>query len=281
MGYNSRIIEITSVEQAQAEMKLIQCDPAGISLMSNKAVFKAIKLEKIPTKAANLLKQTFLAKGGEAAITRGSADLSASHSDVLILATCKQYNLALNQLKAQPWGLPAIAEEIEAVLNHNMGFPLRHYLWKDRELKIQKGRTLVMGILNLTPDSFSDGGRFQRLDAALRHAEEMQRDGADILDIGAESTRPYGSQKVSADEEAERLLPVLERLLQATPLPVSVDTYKASVAREALRLGAHIINDVWGLQYDPQMAAVAAEYKAPIIIMHNLENSVYASGVLS
>jgi dihydropteroate synthase len=131
-------------------------------------------------------------------------------------------------------------------------------------------RTLVMGILNVTPDSFSDGGLFNTLDAAEAHALDLQEEGADLLDIGGESTRP-GHTPISAEEEQQRVLPVIERIAGRLAVPISIDTYKASTAERALRAGASIINDVWGLQRDPAMASVAAEHGAPVIAMHNRE----------
>ena len=132
-------------------------------------------------------------------------------------------------------------------------------------------RPLVMGILNVTPDSFSDGGRFIDPEAAIAQARRMQTEGADILDIGAESTRPYvGAQPVSLDDELARLAPVLRPIVQLS-LPVSIDTIKAKIAAWALQQGAAIMNDVWGLQRDPDMARVAAEHGAPVIVMHNRE----------
>src|SRR5258705_5713509 len=128
---------------------------------------------------------------------------------------------------------------------------------------------LVMGILNVTPDSFSDGGRFLEPQRAIDHARRMAGDGADILDIGAESTRPYGGAvKVSPDEEWSRLAPVLPAVA-ALGVPVSIDTMKAKVAAAALAAGAAIVNDVWGLQRDGDMARVVAEHAVPVIIMHN------------
>lgn len=127
----------------------------------------------------------------------------------------------------------------------------------------------VMGILNVTPDSFSDGGRYVNVDKALAHIRRMVADGADIIDIGAESTRPYDGQKpVSADEEIRRLEPLLPHLA-GLGVPVSIDTMKAKVARVALDAGASIINDVWGLQGDPDMARVAVDTGAPVVAMHN------------
>jgi dihydropteroate synthase len=132
-----------------------------------------------------------------------------------------------------------------------------------------------MGILNITPDSFSDGGRYNQIDEALRHAAEMVADGADIIDIGGESTRP-GHTPVETDEELERVIPVVEALHRAMPnVPLSIDTYKAVVAREALKAGAHIINDVWGFKADPEMAGVAAQFNCPAIVMHNRHDRNY------
>ena len=130
------------------------------------------------------------------------------------------------------------------------------------------GRPLVMGILNVTPDSFSDGGRFVDPSVAVARARTMIVQGADILDVGAESTRPYGSTAISADEELRRLKPVLPEII-ALGVPVSIDSMKADVTDWALRIGAAIANDVWGLQRDPEMARVVAAHGAPVVIMHN------------
>ncbi len=136
---------------------------------------------------------------------------------------------------------------------------------------LAKERTLVMGVVNVTPDSFSDGGRFLDPQAAIAQARRLAAEGADILDIGAESTRPYGGPvRVSIDEERARLAPVLSEVV-ALERPVSIDTMKASVAAWAIDLGAAIVNDVWGLQRDPDMARVVAERGVPVIIMHNRE----------
>lgn len=136
-------------------------------------------------------------------------------------------------------------------------------------------RTLVMGILNVTPDSFSDGGRYNNVERALQHAREMVAEGADIIDIGGESTRP-GHEPVSEQEELERVIPVVEALHRELPqVPLSVDTYKAQVAREALRAGAHIMNDVWGFKAEARMAEVAAEFGCPVVLMHNRHDRNY------
>lgn len=136
-------------------------------------------------------------------------------------------------------------------------------------------RTLVMGILNVTPDSFYQASRAPAVDQAVERALAMLEEGADIIDIGAESTRP-GHTPVDAEEELRRLLPVLRAVREAAPgAVISVDTYKASVARAALEAGANMINDVWGLSRDPDMARVAAEYQVPVVVMHNQEGTSY------
>lgn len=134
--------------------------------------------------------------------------------------------------------------------------------------------TYVMGILNVTPDSFSDGGRYNTLEKARKHALEMVKQGADILDVGGESTRP-GHVPISEEEETERTYDVIRLLKQELEVPVSIDTYKASVARAALEAGADLVNDIWGLKYDPQMAQVIAESGVACCLMHNRREADY------
>lgn len=129
-------------------------------------------------------------------------------------------------------------------------------------------RTYTMGILNITPDSFSDGGKFNNEDAALMQATHMVEEGADIIDVGGESTRP-GSTPVSEDEEIQRVTPVIQLLSKKLNIPISVDTYRAKTAEAAIKAGANMINDVWGLKYDAEMALIAAKYNVPVCIMHN------------
>lgn len=139
--------------------------------------------------------------------------------------------------------------------------------------------TVIMGILNVTPDSFSDGGKYDRVDAALIRAAEMIREGAKIIDIGGESTRP-GHSPVSYEEELERTIPIIEAITSKLNCAVSIDTYKAGVAEAAVKAGAHIINDVWGAKREPKIAEVAAKYNTPIILMHNREVASYKGRLL-
>ncbi|WHY19563.1 dihydropteroate synthase [Paenibacillus sp. G2S3] len=152
----------------------------------------------------------------------------------------------------------------------------RTYRCGDTNLELGN-RTLIMGILNVTPDSFSDGGLWNHPDKAVEHALRMAADGADIIDIGGESTRP-GHKPVGLEEELARVLPVIESIHRAAPhIALSIDTYKAEVARQAIAAGAHIINDIWGCKADPEMAAVAAAADCPIILMHNRQDRDYTN----
>lgn len=139
-----------------------------------------------------------------------------------------------------------------------------------------RGRTYCMGILNVTPDSFSDGGKFIKPDLALKHVEQMLADGMDVLDIGGESTRP-GHQQISVQEEIERVTPVIELVKKEFDVPVSLDTYKPEVAKAGILAGADLINDIWGLKYDSGMAALLAECGLPCCLMHNRKEAVYSN----
>jgi dihydropteroate synthase len=153
--------------------------------------------------------------------------------------------------------------------NHTFSRKLRRpFILKlhDRALELGQ-RTLIMGILNVTPDSFSDGGRFLDPPKAIKQAVRMAEEGADIIDIGGESTRP-GAESVTLEEELRRIVPLVKQLAKEIPVPVSVDSYKSEVAKQALDAGAHIINDISGLRFDNAMAGLAARYKAPVVIMH-------------
>lgn len=140
--------------------------------------------------------------------------------------------------------------------------------------RFEKGRSYVCGILNVTPDSFSDGGRFHNVDAALARAESMIQEGAALIDVGGESTRP-GFTPVSEEEECERVIPVIERIKKNLDIPISVDTTKAAVAGEALKAGADVVNDIWGLWDNPDMARLIKEYDAGCVLMHNRNHPVY------
>lgn len=275
--FGVRAINIENLAQAKREIALIGADDSGVNVMAPKAVHRVVKVENLSTKAAVILKQEMLSKGGEAAVSRGVGSLSVDKTDVLLMGTVKQFNRIISKLKTQPFGLSKLSQLLsETLCNLEAGYRKPSLNCRGRNLPLGE-RTLVMGILNITPDSFSDSGKFFDVDAALKHAREMVQMGADIIDIGGESTRPT-AETVSLEEELERVIPVLRRLVSEIDAPISVDTYKAETARQALEEGAHIINDIWGLKFDSHMAEVVAEYKdVPIVIMHNQKGTAYNS----
>lgn len=143
----------------------------------------------------------------------------------------------------------------------------------NKEYKLGE-RTYIMGILNVTPDSFSDGGKFNEIEAAVSQAKKLVEDGADIIDVGGESTRP-GAEYVTEEEEIKRVVPIIKAIKKELDVTISIDTYKSKTAEEAIKAGADIINDIWGAKYDKNIAKVAAEYNVPIILMHNREAKHY------
>ncbi|MDL4840507.1 dihydropteroate synthase [Aquibacillus rhizosphaerae] len=151
----------------------------------------------------------------------------------------------------------------------------RWLMTKEKKYNLNE-KTLIMGILNITPDSFSDGGKFNNQETAVKQAMDMEKAGADIIDIGGESTRP-GHQPVTEEEELERVLPIIRSVKKAINIPISIDTYKAETAKRAVEAGASIINDVWGAKKQPEIAEVAATYNVPIVLMHNRTNMNYNS----
>ncbi len=287
LGHNVRVVEINDCSEARPAIKEVGADATGIKWMAPKAVHRVLKVEGLPLRAAVILKQEMLSRGGEAAISREAGGLRAERTDVLLMGTLRQYEEVCKKLHMQPFGLSGLADEIKTVLDNlerRKPFTLR---CRDLSLTIGE-RTLVMGILNVTPDSFSDGGKFIDVEAAVSHARQMVEDGADIIDLGGESTRvqanpvfygdpsrPWSWEPLPVEEELRRIMPVLERLLEEIRVPISIDTYKAETAKAALQAGAHMINDVWGFQYDPRLAEVAAEYDVPVILMHNQQGTEY------
>ena len=240
-------------------------DPYGIAAMTPKARHVNLLIKSQPCKIANILKQEMLSLGGDAAVARGSVSCSIEKTDVLLMGTRKQIAALTDKLARQPFGMSALGKEIERVL---VDSDCAEFVWRTsrREISLH-GQTKIMGILNVTPDSFSDGNRYlspaKALDAALKMADE----GADIIDIGGESTRP-GSKPVSAEEESQRVLPVVEAVSARISLPLSIDTSKAVVAAKALNAGAEIINDISSFEADTKMADVARRAKAGVILMH-------------
>lgn len=277
MRYNVQIYSATDKHRLFQTMRDIGVTPEGAEIMAPKGQFYCLRVSGLSGIALSLLKQEMLAKGGEAALPRHAALLNEVPGDALLMGTTAQFQRLLEKLLLQPFGLSELASEISEAFKRFNNSP-RPLTIGDKTFQ-WGSRTYVMGIINMTPDSFSGDGlgkmsediRFQSL---LAQVDRFQSEGTDILDIGGESTRP-GAETVEAEEEKRRVVPVVRILKSHTMLPISVDTQKAVVAEAALEQGAHIINDIWGLQGDPAMARVIGAYGAGIVVMHNKNDKTY------
>ena len=259
------IINIRNLEEAVAVFRKIGVDSYGIGAMAPKTININILLEKQPCKIANIIKQEMLSLGGDAAVARGSVACNIPVSDILIMGTLKQILSLAKKIEKQPFGLSIIARNILETIGN---ISQKEFVLKTSRRKIILGRkTLVMGILNVTPDSFSDGGIYYSQEKAVEHGWRMADEGADIIDIGGESTRP-GSASVPVNVELKRVIPVIEGLIKKIKIPISVDTKKARVAEYAINAGAEIINDISALTGDRDMARTVKEKSAALVLMH-------------
>ncbi|MCL6518474.1 MAG: dihydropteroate synthase [Armatimonadetes bacterium] len=271
-GHNARVYTSRRQDDLEAEMTRIGAEWAGVIRMLPKAEHYVIKLDNVRTPAALILKEEMLAKGGDAAIHRDCITGRIEHSDVLLMGTGKVFDQVIHDLHDQQFSLPEIADEITlAIENYRspislMPSPSELPVCLQSFYSTMRERTLIMGILNVTPDSFSDGGLYVDKNAAIERGLEMIDEGADVIDIGGESSRP-GAEPVPVEEELARVVPIIQELSKRVSVPISIDTYKPEVARAALDAGASIINDITGL-VNPLMRALAAERKVPVIIMH-------------
>lgn len=263
-AFPARLLAIASREDAERELARIGVDPRGIGMMSTKMLTRCVHLNKLLCRQANILKQEMMGLGGDAAVARGTVACSIDTTDVILMGTDKQLQRLCEKLVHQPFGLAGLAGELAVLLASISQVPKT---WKTLRRDVTLDRPLIMGILNVTPDSFSDGGRFLEPHRAVERALEMEADGADIIDIGGESTRP-GAPQVPAAEELRRFAPVIEQLAGRLSCPISVDTWKAEVAQGAIAAGAEIINDISGFGFDPAMAQVAAASGAGVVLMH-------------
>ncbi|MBE3550135.1 MAG: Dihydropteroate synthase [Brockia lithotrophica] len=254
-------------ERLRAYLRATGADATGVALMAPKGEVVLFWIERLSLKAANLLKQEALAAGGDLAVHRGVAALRVETTDALLLLPRKRLSPFLRKLKSQPFGLAELARLLAEAVRapRRQEIPLPH----GASPLVVGERPLVMGILNVTPDSFSDGGRFFSPESAVRRAWEIAEEGADLLDVGAESTRP-GATPVAPEEQWRRLEPVL-CALRNYPLPISVDTRSAAVAERALACGAHMINDVSALADDAAMLPLVVRSGVPVVLMHRLD----------
>lgn len=238
----------------ESELENIGFDSSYKKTASDKFIYKNIKIFDLTCAQINILKQTALSVGADCASHRDVITGNIEKSNAILGGSYSQIKKIAEKLKSQPFSLNYLAENLI------------------KELEQSPKKTKLVGILNVTPDSFSDGGKYIEPASAIKHACQLIEDGADIIDIGAESTRPF-SEGVSADEQIRRLKPVLNELKNIDfPLPISIDTRSSEVADFALNNGASIINDVSGLDYDSKMVDIISKYGAKVIIQHSKGN---------
>ena len=246
------------------EMALMGVDPEGIDIMEGKSRHHLIRLDDVDLRAALILKQDMLSLGGEAALRKEAAGLKVKKTPVLLMGTTRQMRGLVCKLGGQPFKLADMSRSIEGLLDTIDKD--RRYVVRGKNL-LAGGKKVVVGILNVTEDSFSDGGKYAGREAAVARGVEMAAEGADIIDVGGESTRP-GARPVTAKDELEKVIPVIRDLVAEGVKFISVDTTKSEVAEKAILEGASIVNDISGMTFDPGMAHTAAASEVSVILMH-------------
>ncbi len=257
----NRIISITNLEDARSILKQIGVSSQGVEVMAPKALGRSLILYNVETGAANILKQEALIIGADIAMSKGIVEGEKKKTNLLFMGGANKLLALITRMRHYTtMGLPEIRQELSVFRNQLLYWSLQ-----------DKGRDFIpqiMGILNVTPDSFSDGNEYFDLTKALERAKDMIKEGASIIDIGGESTRP-GSPRVSLQDELARVIPVISAIRKESQVTISVDTYKSEVARQALKAGANIINDISALQSDKKMLKVLQDYpESQVCIMH-------------
>ena len=263
--FGARVLEWESLAEIAREIERTESDPEGVGIMTRKGRVFPVRLEGVPLKAAPLLKQELLSVGGDAAHARGVADHSVERTPTVLLASWGQYRRLLPKLRRQPFQLKELAEEVDRALRAYVARGPHRVRGAHRDF-VLGDRPRVMGVVNVTPDSFSDGGHFLEPAEAVSEAERQVALGASVVDLGGESTRPRASP-TSAETEWARLGPVLDALRGRVEVPISVDTRHPEVAEKAVEAGADLINDVEGLR-SAAMRRVVARSGAAVLVMH-------------
>lgn len=241
---------IRNLSDAKAAVKTVGVYDDVNEVMAEKTLFEVLEIEGVKSPAANILKQVAISRGSDAVVHRDVITGDVDKSTVILPGTVRELKLISEELKKQPFGLSEIGDKILQILNSGSSM----------------SSFLIMGVLNITPDSFSDGGNYFDEDEAKERFAEIQKEGADIVDVGAESSRP-GAKKLEVDEELSRLKDIFP-LFENSSIPVSIDTYKSEVAEEALSNGAKIVNDISALRMDEKMPDVVRDYDARVVLMH-------------
>ncbi len=270
------LVDIFDSHIAFNALSSIGVSGTGKIIMGDKLKYIIIKLKNINSTALNILKQEALSIGAELANHKDVITGKIAVSDSILFGTPVQLRIIVKKIKPQQFGLSELSVDLENILSEcDKSFKKSNPVTiKTKKNNIVfNGKTYIMGILNATPDSFSDGGKYLDYSSAVKRGMEIEKEGADIIDIGGESTRPSSSE-VDSQTEIDRVCPVIEKLSKTTAVPISIDTRKPVVAKEALNAGASIVNDVSGLSYDTEeMTKVLTDTGVPYIMMHSREKS--------
>lgn len=267
MKYKIRALDIKNRAEGMSEFEKIGSTVVGQKIMVEKLLPLAVKVKGLKVLAINILKQEMLARGGDVVTSRDTLLKTRGTTDVIIEGEKKSFESLILKLRMQPFGLAGLADELEVFLKdyknnrHKKNFSIGK---KKFDLI---SHTLVMGIINVTPDSFYDGGKYNHKDQAVKRISEMIADGADIIDIGGLSSRP-GSKSISPEEELERTIPVVESVSNNFDTLISIDTYRSEIALEAISAGAHMVNDISAFTMDKNMAGMIADKGVSVTLMH-------------
>ena len=267
MKFKIRALNIKTRQEGLKEFEKIGATAAGSRIMVDKIFPISLKIKGINPLAANILKQEMLARGGDVATSRDSLMETGGKADVIIQGTVKSVRSLIGKIKQQPFGLKTLSKDLECFIEKlDKNRKRKELIISKKEFNLDED-VLVMGILNVTPDSFYDGGYYFEKDKACRRAETIVKEGAHIIDVGGMSTRP-GSLPVSLEEEVKRIIPVIEYISKNYDILVSADTYRSEAAGRAIDAGAHIINDISGFSMDSNMVKVIATSGVSVVIMH-------------
>ncbi|MDD2206198.1 MAG: dihydropteroate synthase [Aminobacterium sp.] len=280
-------VKIKSNKDLVSLIAKVGADPRSVAYFVPKREVFAFWIPDVDFRAAAYLKQEMLARGGDAVVHRNVIDAQSKYSNVLLIGTEGQYKALFPKLEAMScWGIEKIRKELAVSFKKYFASSWKLPLPRGRFLNLKQGETKIMGILNATPDSFYAGNRLESIADLLKQAEHMLETGADILDLGAESTRP-GADPISEEEEKERLLPSLQSLRKEFPEAIiSVDTYKGEIATIAAENGADIINDISGFSLDDKMLEAVAQTTLPYVLSHiqgapkNMQTNPYYNDVI-
>lgn len=267
MEYKIRQLFLNDKAEAEKEFARIKATPHGIRIMSEKLFNLVLKIKEVDNKAANIIKQEMLSRNGEAVLSRDSLYLGSEKSDIIIFGTEKSVRSLAEKIKSQPFGLKLLSEELKNFLDHINDSAGKNSLKIAGKIFPADEKPLIMGILNATPDSFYDGGKYLNAGKAIEKALQMIAEGASIIDVGGMSTRP-GSEETDIEEEIRRTIPVIKEIKRQSDAVISIDTYRSRVAEKAIDAGADIINDISGLVLDSEMIKTVSSAKVHIVIMH-------------